>query len=167
MECFNDLDDQLAPAGQRAWRCDHIQPSRRAVASAVRIVPHIWRTSKAGQSPFCYRRGVRVRIHLQGRSDEGIDGILAGELAEDTIGPESSIFTRKENVWASCNILIHADLAPKTMNALDPTTFNSRNEGRVRVQCPMFANLSLQAQRFAVRGQQQFDRGCVETDAMI
>src|SRR5437879_5131866 len=53
------------------------------------------------------------------------------------------------------------------MNALDPTALNGRNERGMRVQDAVFTDFAVEAERFAIRRQQQFDGGGIETDAVV
>ena len=53
------------------------------------------------------------------------------------------------------------------MNALDPTALNGRNERGMRVEGPVFTDFAAKTERFAVRRQQQFDGGGIETDAVV
>jgi hypothetical protein len=52
-----------------------------------------------------------VTVHLQRRSDEGIDGILTGKLAENTIRAETSVRARKKYIWPSTYVFVHSHSA--------------------------------------------------------
>ena len=81
LEGLNQLHDQFAAAHHRRIRGDQTEPWGAAVAAAVRIVTHIRCASESGQSAQGDGGGIRVGIHLQRRTDEQIDTILAGQLA--------------------------------------------------------------------------------------
>lgn len=53
------------------------------------------------------------------------------------------------------------------MNGFDPAGFNSRNQGWMRVQCPVLADLAFQAKLFPVGRQEQLNGGSIEPDAVI
>jgi len=57
--------------------------------------------------------------------------------------------------------------AAERVDALDPAAFDRRNQGRMRVEGPVAADLAFQAERIAVSRQQQFDGGGVEADAVV
>src|SRR5260221_3495177 len=120
------------------------------MTSAMRIVSQVGGASKTGQSTLSDRRRIRISVHLQSRSDKGIDRVLAGQLREDSVGTESSISTRRENIWASSDIIIHTDLASKALHALDPPAFNSGTQFCIRVHSPVLANLFLQSHRVTI-----------------
>src|SRR5258707_10135697 len=95
------------------------------MTSAMRIVSQVGGASKTGQSTLNDRRRIRISVHLQSRSDKGIDRVLAGQLREDSVGTEPSISTGRENIWASSDIIIHPDLASKALHALHPPALNT------------------------------------------
>src|SRR5579859_8146303 len=53
------------------------------------------------------------------------------------------------------------------MNAFDPTALNSRNKRGMRVERPVFTDFAAKTERLAIRRQQQFDGGSVETNAVV
>ena len=53
------------------------------------------------------------------------------------------------------------------MDGFDPAGFDGRNQCRVRIQCPVFADFPFPAEPLARCRQQQFDGGGIESDAVI
>ena len=53
------------------------------------------------------------------------------------------------------------------MHGLDEARLDCGYQRGMRVQCPVPANLAVQAQRLGIRRQQQFDRRGVESDAVV
>src|SRR5216684_129497 len=101
--------------------------------------PPFWNVSTVCTTSFL-PRVVGVAIHLQCGSDKRVHGILTGELAKNAIGAQAAITAGKENVGPSANIAVHADLTAKTMDALHPSALDRRNQRRMWVQQPMFAD---------------------------
>src|ERR1700689_2265795 len=133
----------------------------------MRVVSHVGRTAKAGESPSCYRRRVCVRVHLQRRTNKPIDGILPSELTQDAVRTEAAVPSQKKDIRARRNVFIHSHFAAKTVNAFDPTAFYRRDHCGVRVECPVLADFSPQSERLAVGRQKKFDGGGIETNPVI
>ncbi|RMU58590.1 hypothetical protein ALP26_00908 [Pseudomonas savastanoi pv. glycinea] len=53
------------------------------------------------------------------------------------------------------------------MHALDPAAFDGRDQRRMRVKCPVTADLALEAQRLAVSRQNQFNGCGIEANAVV
>ena len=73
----------------------------------------------------------------------------------------------EEDVGPGSNVVFHADFAAEAVHALDPAAFDRRDQGRMRIERPVAADLSLQAERLAIGGQQQLDGGGIEADAVV
>src|SRR6266478_6871663 len=116
----------------------------------MRVVSHVWRAAESCKTPHCHRRRVCIGIHLQGRTDKPIDCILSCKLAQNPVRTEAAISSGKEDIRACRDILIHSDFAAETMNAFDPATFDCGNHCRVRVECPVFADLAAQTERLTI-----------------
>jgi hypothetical protein len=73
----------------------------------------------------------------------------------------------KKNIRSRCYVALHSDFASKAMHTLDPSAFDCGDERRMRIENPVRADLSAQAQRFAVCWQQQFDGRSIKPNAVI
>src|SRR6267143_2579384 len=133
----------------------------------MRIVSHVWRAAKPCESPSCHSRRVCVGIHLQRRADKSIDRILSRELTEHSVRTEAAIPSGKKDVRACRDVLVHSNFAAETVNAFDPATFDCGDHCRVRVECPVFADLSSQSKRFAVGWQKKFNGRSIEANSVI
>src|SRR5580704_19760332 len=112
----------------------------------MRVVSHVRRTAKAGESPSSYRRRVCIGVHLQRRTNKPIDRILPGKLTQDAVRTEAAVPSQKKDIRARCNVFIHSNFAAKAVNAFNPSTFYRRDHCGVRVERPVFADLSPQSQ---------------------
>src|ERR1700723_1740101 len=119
----------------------------------MRIVSHVWRAPKACQPSDCDRRRVGIGIHLQRRTDKPIDRVLSGKLAQNAVRAQATIPSGKKDIRACRYILIHPDFTAEGMDALDPSTFDCRDECRMRVQRPVLADLPTETERLSVSWQ--------------
>src|ERR1700722_12196944 len=62
--CFRHLNDQLAPPHDRSSGSNQVQPGWTAVPSAMRIMPHVRRTSKTCEPAEGPSGRICVNIHL-------------------------------------------------------------------------------------------------------
>ena len=108
-----------------------------------------------------------VAIDLQGRADKQVHRVLPGQLAEHPVGPQRAVAPGEEHVGTSRDVVFHPQLGAEAMHAFDPAAFNGRDQGWVRVEGPVAADLAFEAEGFAVGRQDQFDGGGVETDAVV
>jgi hypothetical protein len=106
----------------------------------VGIVAHVGCSSKSRETAGGYSRGIRVAIHLQSGSDESVDRVLAGKLAQNAVGAQAAIATGEENVGAPANIFVHADFASEGVDGLYPSALDSGDQRRVRIERPVFAD---------------------------
>ena len=53
------------------------------------------------------------------------------------------------------------------MNALDPTPLDRRNQGWMRVECPVLADLSAQPKRFSIGRKKQLDGRSIKADPVV
>src|SRR5471030_564510 len=114
-----------------------------------------------------HRGGMTVAIDLQGRADKQVHRVLPGQLAEHPVGPQRAVAPGEEHVGTSRDVVFHPQLGAEAMHAFDPAAFNGRDQGWVRVEGPVAADLAFEAEGFAVGRQDQFDGGGVETDAVV
>ncbi len=145
----------------------HVEPGGRGMTPAAWVVAHVRRATKAGQTTTGYRRGMSVAIDLQGCTDEQVHRVLPGQLAELAVGTQRAVASGEEHIRAGGDVIFHAQLGAETMHALDPAAFDGRDQRRVRIECPVAADLALQAQRLAVGRQNQLNGGGIETDAVV
>jgi hypothetical protein len=108
-----------------------------------------------------------ARSILQGRADEHIAGIEAGGLTDQAVRPQRSVMACEIHVVARRYVLLHSHLAAEGMDLLDPAAFDGRDQRRVRVQCPVGGDLSLEAEPLAVGRQQEFDGRRRKADAVV
>ncbi|MNZ68782.1 hypothetical protein D3C78_870580 [compost metagenome] len=137
------------------------------MATTARVVAHVRRTAETGQAPTGHGGGVTVAIDLQGRTDEQVHGVLPGQLAEHPVGTQGTVAPGKEHIRPRRNVVLHPQFGAEAMHAFDPATFNRRNQGRVRIERPVAADLAFEAEGFAVGRQDQLDGRGVETDAVV
>src|SRR6185437_969066 len=109
LEGLCQLDHQLAPPLNGRRGIDQTQPRRAAVAPPSRIVPHVGRTAEAGQTPQRDGGGIRIGVHLQRRTDEQVDSILTGQLAQHPVGAQATVMAYEENIGPGAHILLHSD----------------------------------------------------------
>jgi hypothetical protein len=64
--CFHHLDNQFPSSHDLAIGIDETQPRRSAMATPMRIMPHIRCAAKPGQTAQRDRRRVCVGIYLKG-----------------------------------------------------------------------------------------------------
>src|ERR1700751_3381627 len=131
------------------------------------VVSHVWCAAESCKTPRCHRRRVRVGIHLQRRPDKSIDCILPGELTQDAVRTEAAILSGKEDIRACRDILIHSNFATETVNAFDPAAFDCGDHCRMRVERPVFADLSAQSKRLSIGRQKKFDGCSIEANSVI
>ncbi len=167
-----DLHHQLAAAAQRGvgiGRClgASLEPGFARMAAAARIGSHVGRAAKPGDAAGRHRRAVALQVDLERRSDEHVAGIEARGLAEGAIRSQRAVGPGEEDVRARRDVILHADFRSEAVDLVDPAGFDRRNQGRVRIQREVRADLALEAERLAVGRQQQLDRGGVEPDAVI
>src|ERR1700756_4520059 len=112
------------------------------MAASMRVMPHIRRASEACKPSGRHRRGIGITIHLQRGSDKSVNCVLTSKLTENTVRPQAAIAASKEDVGASTDVFIHSDFASERVNALNPSALDSRNQGGVRIQRKMLADLS-------------------------
>ncbi|KAF1053879.1 MAG: hypothetical protein GAK43_01201 [Stenotrophomonas maltophilia] len=137
------------------------------MAPAARVVAHVRRTAEAGQATAGDGGGMAVAVDLQGRADEQVDRVLPGQLAEHAVGAQRAVAAGEEHVRARGDVTLYAQFGAEAVHALDPAAFDGGNQRGVRVERPVAADLAFQAEAFAVGGQDQFDGGGVEADAMV
>ena len=111
---------------------------------------HIRRAAEAGEAAAGHRGGVSVAVNLKGRTDKHIYRILSRQLAEGAVGAHGAVGAGKEDIRTRANVLFHPQLAAEAVDALYPAAFNRRNQRRVRIQRPVFTDLTLQTELFAV-----------------
>src|SRR5712672_57455 len=133
----------------------------------MRVVSHVWRTAEPCKTPRCYRRRVCVGIHLQRRTNESINCILPGKLTQNPVRTETAVSSGKEDIRTCRDILIHSNFAAETVNAFDPAAFDRGNHCRVRVERPVFADLSAQTERLAIGRQKEFNGRSIETNSVV
>src|SRR5258708_2774964 len=140
------LYHELSTANDLLVLRNKIKPRRSAVSPAMRVVPHVWRAAVPCKSPSCYGGRICVCIHLQRRTDKAINCILSCKLAQNPVRTEAAIPSGKKDIRTCRDILVHSNFAAETVNAFDPAVFDCGDHCRVRVQRPVFANLSAQAE---------------------
>src|ERR1700722_437573 len=64
LECLHGLHYQFPSPGGGACVCPQVEPCMACVAASVRVMPHVWRATKAGKPPSSHGGGVCVAIHL-------------------------------------------------------------------------------------------------------
>src|SRR4029077_10179386 len=97
------------------------------MASAAGVAAHVWSTTETGQSPFGYGRGIAFHVHLQRGADEQVNRILAGELREDAVRPQTAVVTGEEHVGACAGVVRHAHFTPEADDAIHPTALDRRD----------------------------------------
>ena len=137
------------------------------MAAPMRVVPHIRRTSEACKASGRYRGGIGIPVHLKRGSDKGVYCILSSELAENAIRSQAAIPASEEDVGASTDVFIHSYFASERVNALDPSTLDSRNQCGVRIQRKVLADLSAKPERLALGREKKFNGSRVETNSMV
>src|SRR6266404_8445774 len=161
------LYHELSTANDRLVLRNQVKPRWSAVPPAMRVVSHIWRAAEARETPSCHCRRVCVGIHLQRGTDKSIDRILSRELTQNPVRTEAAISSRKENIRACRDILIHSNFAAETVNAFDPATFDCGNHCRVWIERPVFTDLSAQSKRLPIGRQKKFNGRSIEANSVI
>jgi hypothetical protein len=87
-----------------------------------------------------------VAVDLQGGADEQVDRVLPGQLAHHPVGAQRTIAAGEEHVRALGDVVLHAQLGTEAVHAFDPTGLDGRDQGRVRVERPVAADLTFEAQ---------------------
>src|SRR5580698_1959574 len=134
------------------------------MAASMRVMPHIRRASEACKPPRRHRRGIGIPVHLKRCSNESIHGVLTGKLTENTVRPQAAIPASEEDVGASTDVFIHSYFASERVNALNPSTLDSRNQCGVGIQRKVFADLSAKPERLSISWEKKFNGSRVETD---
>src|ERR1700677_2856431 len=80
LKCPYGMNDDLSPTNN--WPLFHYQvkPRWRTVSAAVRVVSHVGCAAKSRKPPAGDGRRVSIGIHLQRRSGERINRVLAGKF---------------------------------------------------------------------------------------
>src|SRR5580704_15141311 len=137
------------------------------MTASMGIMSHIRRTSEAGKASGRYRGGIGVPVHLKRCSNEGIHGVLTSELTKNTIRPQAAIPASEEYVGTSSDVFIHPNFAPERVNALNPSAFDSRNQGGMRIQRKVLADFSAKPERLSVGREKKFNGSRIETNSVI
>src|SRR5258705_3167790 len=137
------------------------------MAASMRVMSHIRRASEACKASARYRRGIGIPIHLKRCSDEGIHGVLTSKLTKNTVRSQAAIPASEEDVGASTDVFIHSYFASERVNALDPSTLDSRNQCGVRIQRKVFADLSAKPERLAIGREKKFNGSRVKANSVI
>ena len=137
------------------------------MAAAFGVAPHVGRPSESGHPGGRCRAAVAVFVDLQGAAYEHVHGIMACHLAEGPVGPHGTVGAEKEYVAPRLAVPLHAQLAAEAVDGIYPAGFDSGDEGGMRVQGPLRANLPLKAQLLCIGRQDQFDGGGVKADAVV
>ena len=169
-EGFHHLHHQLAPAWQLARTCGllaGLDPGLAGVAAATCVRAHVRCATEAGDTVAGGSGTVALQVDLQGGTDEHVAGIQACGLRERAVGTHRAVGSGEKHIAARGNVFLHAQFRTERMHRLYEARFDRRNQCRVRVQCPVLADLSLQPERFGIGGEQQFDGGGIEADAVI
>jgi hypothetical protein len=161
------LYHELSTANDWLVLRNQVKPGWRSVPPAMRVVSHVWRAAKPSESPSCHSRRVCLGIHLQRRTNKSIDCILSRKLTEHPVRTEAAISSGKKDIWTCRDVLIHSNFAAETVNAFDPAAFDCGDHCRVRVQRPVFADLSAQPKRLPIRRQKKFNGRRIEANSMI
>ncbi|MCY1398694.1 hypothetical protein D9M71_137300 [compost metagenome] len=172
LEGLDHLHHQLLAAfeqrlGGVAAALTHVQPGGCAMAATARVVAHVRRPAKTRQATTGDGGRVSIAINLQGRTNKQVNRVLPCQLAEHAVRAQRTVAPGEEHIRARGDVLLHAQFGAEAMHALHPTAFDGRDQGGMGVEGPVAADLALQAQRFAVGGQDQFDGGGVEADTMV
>src|ERR1700733_11902860 len=137
------------------------------MAASMRVMSHIRRTSEACKASRRYRRRIGIPVHLKRCSNKGIHGVLTSKLTENTVRPQAAIPASEEDVGASTDVFIHSNFASERVNALNPSALDSRNQGGVRIQREVQADLSAKPERLSIGGEKKFNGSRVETNSVI
>jgi hypothetical protein len=73
----------------------------------------------------------------------------------------------EEHVGTRGHVRLHADFGAEAVHRLDEARLDRGDQRRVRIERPVLADFSLQAEIRRVRRQQQLDRRRVEADAVV
>lgn len=60
------------------------------MAATARVVAHVRRTTETGEATTSHGGRMAVAIDLQSRTDEQVDQVLPGQLAEHSVGSQVS-----------------------------------------------------------------------------
>src|SRR5271170_7556534 len=137
------------------------------MAASMRVVPHIRRASEPCKPSGRHRRGIGITVHLKRCSDKGIHGVLTSKLTENTVRAQATVTASEEDIGASTDVFIHADLASERVNALNPSALDSRNQCGVWIQRKVFADFSAKPERLPIGRQKKFNGSRVETNSVI
>src|SRR5205814_10433758 len=88
-------------------------------------------------------------------------------LAERAIAAHRAVGSGEKYVRPSTDVVLHAELRSERMHRLDEARLDCGNQRGMRIQRPVAADLSAQAERLGVGRQQQLDRCGVESDTVV
>ena len=170
-EGLDHLHHELAAAHQRGMSAGRLaarlQPGVARMAAPMRVGAHVGRPTKPGDAVRRDGRAVAGEVDLQRRADEQVGGVEAGDLAVHAVRGHRAVATEEIHVRPGAHVGIHAHLGAETVDLLHPARLDRRDQGGVRVQREMRADLALEAGLLRIGRQQQLDGGGVEADPVV
>jgi len=114
---LQQLDYQPAPSGHVADQaCPHsallprLEPDLARVTPTGGVASHVGRPAEASDPVDHGGGAVAVAVDLQCRPDEGIDGVMAGALAEGAVRSQLPFRADEEDVGAGRDIILRSNL---------------------------------------------------------